>query len=142
MSSTQKLSLHQQLDKVLFSFKIEERNQKMNISYVNDILMKNGVDIEVVTFREILRKIHKDGYIEVHTDNDVLPNYYLTIEGSIFQGTGGYEKQLNTEQTSNKRRNVREFALTWGTVLAGLAASALLVWQIYSYFHPSQIPLK
>jgi len=83
----------------------------------------------------LLRKLEKDEYVTCkHCDL-----YTITLDGYLFQG---YEKQAKYDKIINQNRRIRTFVLAWGTVLAGIAALALLIWQVYSFYHPVPNPCQ
>lgn len=90
---------------------------------------------------EILEKLHKDGYIKrAPTSNINTQLNTPTVEGRFFIG---YEKQrvlqdmqlakisrMETDQRIYKDR------LLWATLIAGIAAVLLLLWQVWIWFYP------
>lgn len=114
---------------------------------------------------EIMHKLEKDGYIT----SDIISRYgqNITIYGSTFDGrlfylNCGYNAKAlaaaadkeqqkleidrlkfvdissdQNQKTLNKLTN----RLAWATWFAFVAAICLLGWQIYSYYHPTSIPV-
>lgn len=128
----EKLSPLQMLDAALKYLKDPSIQQK-NFSTLLTFLNLKGYKYSENDLKRIVQKLIDDKYI--YKDDGGF--YKLTFEGFYFIG---YEKQFNHENVLTSRKNIRDFFLTWGTVLAGIAASLLLVWQIYSYFHPVPSP--
>ena len=124
----------EKLDQVLDLLKDNKPHQLGRI--MTELKLLKNVNYTLDELRIALRKLEKDGFAFTNVATDV---FTITLDGYLFMG---YVKKSKIDLTSYRRRNVRDFALTWGTVLAGIAASALLIWQIYSYFHPLQIPCK
>jgi hypothetical protein len=110
---------------------------------------------------DCLKKLRKDEYLYFMRDNKEVPfisdvvgedynrnlNYLITMDGKIFLKTiGGYQKRQELEDIKNQEakndletrmRNDRR--LVTATVLAGLAATGLIMWEIYKTFfveHP------
>jgi hypothetical protein len=76
----------------------------------------------------LIEKLHRDGYIY---KDDTQPNKYYCIsyEGAQFEG---YIKNAITENARACRKNIRDWVLSYGTALAGIAGLGLLAWQIYT----------
>jgi hypothetical protein len=124
----------EKLDQVLDLLRDNKPHQLGGI--MTELRLLKEVHYSLDELRIALRKLEKDGFVFTNVGTDV---FTITLDGYLFTG---YVKKSLIDKTSYRRRNVRDFALTWGTVLAGIAASALLIWQVYSYFHPLQIPCK
>lgn len=119
----------QQADIIL----IELQKHRAIISF--DDLLKNinhtAIDKDVLS--SVLEKLKRDNYVYIKQKHTGGWDYAITVEGFMFIG---YVKQAIIETDLACRKNIRDFALTWGTVLAGFAGIGLLIFQIYSYIHP------
>lgn len=117
-------------------------------------------------FYEILHKLEVDGYIssveEFEFDDTKIRYYGSTFDGRLFYLSGGYkakaladaaaaeQQRLEIERLKSfdvssdqnqKRLNKLTSRLVWGTVAAAVVGLALLIWQIYVFYHPTPIPV-
>lgn len=131
----------QQLDFVLQTLKEKENGFNFYDLYLKLKLAKefdgNSL-LESQLLNRLLEKLIRDNHVFTFSKSDDIV-YAITVEGYLFIG---YEKQIIIESALACRKNIRDFALTWGTVLAGIAASSLLIWQIYSYYNPVSTPIN
>lgn len=81
--------------------------------------------------KRILIKLVDDKYIYQDIEMDDI-YYAITYEGHLFHG---YEKQLKIDRISYRRRNVREFVLSWGTALAGTYGLFEILKWAFHHFH-------
>jgi len=115
---------------------------------------------------EIMHKLEREGYISTSIlsikgqDETV---YGSTFDGRLFYLAGGYNaksladaadaeqqrleiNRLRSVDASNdqnqKTLNKLTNRLSWATWFAFGAAMALLIWSIYSYYHPAPIPIN
>ena len=112
--------------------------------------------------QEIIGKLKKDGYAWLDYESEMPkyggePRYISTFEGRLFIKNGGYTaKSLadfdDAEQMRNEANRVIRVdelngqnqtmlntltnRLAWATWFAFGSAILLLLWQIYSYYHP------
>ena len=89
-------------------------------------------DILEIHIKLILDKLHKDSY--VGKIDGMVPNYWITYEGLIFLGSGGYTARNRRNRMSNIRASVSEYALIFGGVgaaLAGLYSLGKIIQWIY-----------
>lgn len=101
--------------------------------YLEDIKKKvdqSSIIIEPSVTLMLLEKLNRDNYLFLDKTT-ATPVYCITYEGNLFQG---YVKQVEDDKLVATRKNIRDFVLTYGTALAGIAGLALLVWQIYSNY--------
>lgn len=80
-----------------------------------------NVDLKGSELDRSLKQLIDDGYVYI-TDGC----YAISVKGWLFYG---YEKQITTENALACRKNIRDFVLSWGTALAGVAATLLLLWE-------------
>lgn len=113
----------------------------------------------------VLNKLIKDGHVEYkeHEDNnsiiaafqghpEIVRTFIISFEGLVFiQQIGGYARQIEASRATAARidkieANQRETArnmeklnrwIAFGTVAAAAIGLALLIWQVYSYYHPA-----
>lgn len=83
-----------------------------------------------------------DGYAGMLIDSMGLDKYFITYKGVIFINDGGYlhEKEVRdrayARQESDRKITLRnDKILSYGTVIAGIAAACLLILQILQHFH-------
>ena len=127
---TQITPLPKQIDHLLTIF---QRHQSfLDESGIKKIMGKTDMIIESSILLMLIEKLLRDNII--YMDNSQPGKYYcITYEGLQFIG---YIEQAKIDRALNVRHNVRDFVLSWGTVLAGIAATVLLIWQIIVYFCP------
>lgn len=112
------------------------KNQKNELNLEETYQAAKGLNnISLDDTRRILYKIVNDGYAFSNHSSVKGVLYRISFNGYLFQG---YEKQAKIDQSLARRRNVRDFVLSWGTALAGLIGLCLLIWQVYLYYHSSQ----
>ncbi len=118
--------------------------------------------------QEITGKLKRDGYIsfDYYFENNIDksdPSYASTFEGKLFHSAGGYvaksladvayvEQQtleiarLKSVDVSNDQNQTRLNKLTnrvfVATLIASVAALAVLCWQIWIHYHPETVPLN
>jgi hypothetical protein len=126
-------TLIQKLDWILQAINKDEYNEEIILTY----------DWKSNELVEILEKLSRDGY----TKRERIAGTYNfsntpTVEGRLFIG---YEKQRileNEELTkilnSEKRVEEYETKLYRATLLAGIVAALLLLWQVFVYMYPQQ----
>ena len=101
----------------------------------------------------IIDKLYKDEYISYYETNNKVDKlfaayvldrnyYYITFEGRVFLKEGGYvqkEKDKILEravyESEFNRRKWIDRLIVFGTIFAGLGASALVIWEMYKYFY-------
>ena len=108
----------EKLDQVLDLLKDNKPHQLGRI--MTELKLLKNVNYTLDELRIALRKLEKDGFAFTNVATDV---FTITLDGYLFMG---YVKKSKIDLTSYRRRNVRDFALTWGTVLAGIAADLFL----------------
>lgn len=104
----------QKLDKVLEYLKdpsIPLKNDSTLVTFLN----LKGYKYSKNDLNRIVQKLVDDKYIYMDEDG----YYHFTFEGYY---SISYQDRYENERVSNRRRNLRDFFLTWGTVLAGIAA--------------------
>jgi hypothetical protein len=132
------------LDKVLYSFEPNNRNRGVHNLDISNNLATSDTKINRSVLTEILFKLVKDGYLRIEVDDAIINYqtvknidfYLLTLEGEIFQLSGGYIKQIETTSKNENRRLSYDRRLIWGTWFAGIAAILVLLWQVWLWFYP------
>lgn len=105
---------------------------------------------------KILNHLHKDGFIQfedrevevlkslysIDKEKQIIRYYFATFEGRLFNESGGYVSQLKRNRLKEieiktdlflRKRNDRRIVI--GTILAGLGASGLVIWEMYKTFY-------
>lgn len=119
----EKLNPIQKLDELLKHIKhVELITPEVLVQY----LESRQIDLKDMELERSLKQLIDDGY--VYKVNDW---YAISVNGYTFIG---YENQTKIDRASSKRRNLRDWVLTYGTALAGLAASLLLLWDMRHFF--------
>jgi hypothetical protein len=129
------LSPIQQLDIVLTTLKSDRGHISFDDLY-NRVKHK-GIDGDVLL--RILEKLKRDDFIYIKQVLTAGEAYAITVEGFMFKS---YEKKIKNEKSLACRKNIRDFVLSWGTLLAGIVATILLIWQIYTYYNPQLNPCE
>lgn len=96
----------------------------------------NPADPQDHEFHAIVNKLIKDEYVVRYESGQ----YALTFEGSLFIG---YDKErilreeevLRISYRGINDNNYKE-RLFWATLIAGIFAGLLLLWQVFLYFYP------
>jgi hypothetical protein len=129
----------QQIDTVLDFFK----GDRGHVSFDHVI---TRLDIDGVTFngdilRRIIEKLIRDNYVYITEPQGVnYEKYAVTFEGYIFIGyvnqqTLQNEEVLRISQMEIDAKRYRD-KLFWATLIAGIAAVLLLLWQVFVWLHP------
>ncbi|MDB4925889.1 hypothetical protein [Mucilaginibacter sp.] len=130
----------QQIDKVLDFFK----GDRGHVSFDHVI---TRLDIDGVTFngdilRRIIEKLIRDNYVYIAVPQGAnFEKYAVTFEGYIFIG---YERQQTLQNEEVFRISQMEIdakkyrdKLFWATLIAGIAAFLLLLWQVFLWINPT-----
>ncbi|WP_121811034.1 hypothetical protein [Mucilaginibacter kameinonensis] len=130
----------QQIDIVLHFFKKDRGH--INFDNLRTRLWDGDkkITIDGDVLLRILEKLVRDKYVYEKKRDMGGVDYAITFEGSLFIG---YEKQqkLDTEKivlsdnlkvAENRYKN----RLLWATWCAGVAASLVLLWQVWIWFYP------
>lgn len=153
----EKITPIKQIDCVLTLLK----NDRGHISF-DDLLKRaqsNNAEIEGDILNRILNKLIYDRLVLEKTIRE-FTSYCISFEGFLFEGyeakaladaTYAEEQRLEitrlktvdissdqNQKTLNKLTN----RLSWATWFAFGAALLLLIWSIYSYYHPAPIPVN
>ena len=157
-----KLSSFKQLDEVLKYLEKQTNPPKKSLGKIFEDV-KQGLNLSENDVLLILNKLKKDGFVATENVNvsptsyvSQPPNwvlhYIITFEGKLFLDyPGGYVKQaqqrdvesirldkLESDQRENQKNMERLNGwIAFGTVAAAVIGLALLLWQMYSYFHPT-----
>jgi predicted transcriptional regulator len=121
----------EQIDYVLTTLK--NNKGKITFDSLHEIV---GAKIEADVLERLIEKLMRDNLVYRKSIGSN-GKYAITFEGYMFIG---YEKQLKIDRRNALLTNIRAIFLAWGTVLAGIAAIALLVWQIHSYHDTPKNP--
>jgi predicted transcriptional regulator len=121
----------EQIDYVLTILK--DNKEKITFDNLHEIV---GDRIEKDVLERLIEKLMRDNFV-YEKSAGTNGKYAITFEGYMFIG---YEKQLKIDRRNALLTNVRAIFLAWGTVLAGIGAVALLVWQIHSYHDNGKTP--
>ncbi|MHB8209315.1 hypothetical protein [Mucilaginibacter sp.] len=136
---------YKKLDTVLDLLRDKEEQDKdveevdydaTNRAFVSNYLLeKFNYEMTAKELGRIFSKLFEDGYI-----NDITGNLYLTHEGYWFHG---YVEQNRIDEINRSISETNEMVairndslLVFWTRFAGIAAVALLAWQIFLYFYP------
>lgn len=129
----EKFTPYQKLDKLLCEFK---DLQPHAINYLLGLLQSKRVSYSLEQIKLAIRKLINDGYL---TDMGA-GNYKITFEGDVFIG---YEKQRTLDEEylakisrTETDQRIYKNRLLYATWCAGIAASLLLLWQVFVYFYP------
>jgi len=120
----------QQLDGVLKVLK-QDRGHISFDDLHSRVNKKFELDADVLL--RIIEKLVRDRYVYEKQKHTGGVDYAITVEGFLFDG---YEQQISIEKDLACRKNIRDFVLSYGTALAGLAGLGLLAYSIYSYIYP------
>lgn len=83
----------------------------------------------------ILAKLERDGYIMCDTTTNSFETYSITFEGLVMNETGYHNRNINSVQNERRiRRNDK--LLVNGTLAAAIAATLVLLWQIFLFYFP------
>lgn len=128
--------LPKQIDHLLKIFKGHQ--SFLDFNGITKRMNETEMIIEGSILLMLLEKLERDKMI--YRNDTTHDKYYcISYEGSLFHG---YVDQIKIDTALDVRHNVRDFVLSWGTVLAGIAASLLLIWQVYSFLHPVPGPCE
>ena len=128
----------QKLDNVLWYF--AKHSEPLNIFFPEIVskVMPNEVSLNENEALMILDKLIKDGYVKKHTYNEnsfderISNGYSLTYEGLVFiKYQNGYLGRFENAQIENRIKKRNEILLILGTWLAGIGATALVIWEIF-----------
>lgn len=98
------------------------------ITQIHDSLMEKGINIGEVNIVFIVRKLQKEGYIElVEVESGKVESCIINFDGKVFKEMGGYSGRFNREKALYLRQNFYDKSLTFltaviavGTVVAAL----------------------
>ncbi len=106
--------------------------------------LKPKLNVTDLKIWHIVNHLIKEGYLEKTKATTGNADFYtITLNGSLFIENGGYQKQQEDAELNktiicqNEMRKVRnDRLLVNGTWFAGIAAFALLAWQVFLWFYP------